>query len=935
MQLLFLLISVLGLTSLLVVFLLLIKNNKQNQQTLLKYQKKYAVNKYESYLLGLIENQIETTFDMEKIANVFIDSLDGSISHNLASYLLIIQNRLVFRGVIVEPVNEKFISDVKSKLLESFGEMNGVSLSAMPLSEQISGQTDEDLDTTLESYFNIPLVISGQLVGVLNVASSEKNLYSVTETLFLYNAINKLLGAVSRVQNITLTEAEVTEKRAKELERRAYQAEILRELNERMGYSLDLAKIVEIITGSVGKLLDYHVIAYMTNDNDVIYFKCDLKEQVNHAFVADVKGKMLEAFSAMLNKELKKDKVDESITGAIFNEEAKSPVSSFFNLPLIIGEKVAGLITVASPKKGLYTEEETAILYTITNQASTAVSKLNDVLEREKGKLNSLVATIDDGIVMIDPHWGLLVINTKARQLLGLPEGELGVFDVLDKLSGKIDIRTKIEKAVAKNETIPPAEITLGEKILQIVILRVQDKDKENLGAVVVFHDITQERKARAVIEEEVKERTKQLREEQTKLKASIDSLNVGFLIVNPAEEIVMINPLAKRLLCSSGYGVIKGGLSNTSCTMAEIEKDFKSVFDLRSNIAQSIKEKKPIQIKNLEYKNHFLHIFISPIVLLEEELKVIGTVVLVEDVTEAKVMERSKDEFFSIASHELRTPLTAIRGNTSMIKEFYMEQLKDSELKGMIDDIHDSSVRLIEIVNDFLDVSRLEQGKIEYKKEPFDANVLSEEVVKELKDLATEKKIYVKIEADSKASLVYADRNKIKQILLNLAGNSVKFTETGGVTIKTLLEGNFVKVKISDTGRGIPLANQKLLFRKFQQAGSSIITRDTTKGTGLGLYISKLMIEGMGGQINLEKSEEGKGSTFTFTIPLATKEQINAQKSTQVAQASTQVNSAASVAAKPQSVPSQTPPVAPKTDKAPVNGVMNKPVAKLPPLQA
>lgn len=876
MQPLFLFLLFPGLSSLVVIFLLLLFQDAKNQKALKKYKEKLAVRQYESTLLGLIENQIEVSFNIEKIANVFIDSLDGAIVHNAASYLLFTGKNLSFRSVILEPVGQAFLSEVKVKLLEAFGEMRGEDMNKLTLDEEISGKISDDLDIPLGSYFNIPLIISGQVVGVINVSSDKRDIYTADETLFLYSAINRLLGVVSRVQNITEGEKVAAEKKAKESERRAYQAEVLKELNERMGYSLDLAKIIEIITGSVGRLLDYHIIAYMTESQDRILFKCELKEPVNHAFVADIKSKMIEAFSAMLNKKLKPDEVDESITGAIFSEDIKDPVGSFFNLPLIIGEKVVGVITVASPKTGLYTEEETTILYTITKQASTAVTKLNEVLEQEKGKLNSLVATLDDGVVMLDPHWNLLVLNTKARLLLGLPDKEAGAFDVLDKLSGKIDIRTKIEKAVVKNEAIVPSEITLGEKIIQVVILQVKDKDKENLGAVVVFHDVTKDRQARNIIEAEVKERTKQLKEEQLKLRASIDSLNVGFFIVDPGAEIVMINPVAKRILCFADHqhldGVIVDAKAVAECKMADIEMNLKATFDLRAQITLSIKQMKPIEFKNLAFENLFLHIYISPIVITEQKLTVIGAVVLVEDITEAKVMERSKDEFFSIASHELRTPLTAIRGNTSMIKQFYGDQLKDEELKGMINDIHDSSIRLIEIVNDFLDVSRLEQGKIEYKKEAFDINGLAEEVVKEFQDIATEKKVYVKAEPGTKLPLVFADRNKVKQVLLNLAGNSVKFTETGGVVIKTAMEGSFVKVSVSDTGRGIPVANQALLFHKFQQAGSSLITRDTTKGTGLGLYISKLMIEGMGGKIGLEKSEEGKGSTFAVTIPVVKK---------------------------------------------------------------
>ena len=107
--------------------------------------------------------------------------------------------------------------------------------------------------------------------------------------------------------------------------------------------------------------------------------------------------------------------------------------------------------------------------------------------------------------------------------------------------------------------------------------------------------------------------------------------------------------------------------------------------------------------------------------------------------------------------------------------------------------------------------------------------------------------------------------RNRI----INLVGNALKFTEEGGVTVKVHLSDDFIRVVVADTGRGIPYENQMLLFHKFKQAGDSLFTRDTTKGTGLGLHISKLMVEGMGGSIGLQYSSPGKGSAFGFALPV------------------------------------------------------------------
>jgi signal transduction histidine kinase len=250
---------------------------------------------------------------------------------------------------------------------------------------------------------------------------------------------------------------------------------------------------------------------------------------------------------------------------------------------------------------------------------------------------------------------------------------------------------------------------------------------------------------------------------------------------------------------------------------------------------------------------------------------KNVGALLLIHDITEEKILARSKDEFFSIASHELRTPLTVIRGNMSIALKYYLEELKNEKFKELIEDTHKSSIRLIGIVNDFLNMSRLEQGKIDFKKERFDLTKLARSIVTELSPKAEEKNISLRL-SDGCVPMceLLSDEEKLKEVIINLVANALNFTEVGGITIDITLEGKTANIKVIDTGRGIPESQQALLFRKFQQAGESLYTRDSYKGTGLGLYISKMLIEGMDGSIKLLKSEEGKGTTFLIQIPVA-----------------------------------------------------------------
>jgi signal transduction histidine kinase/HAMP domain-containing protein len=367
-----------------------------------------------------------------------------------------------------------------------------------------------------------------------------------------------------------------------------------------------------------------------------------------------------------------------------------------------------------------------------------------------------------------------------------------------------------------------------------------------------LLEDIENEK---AKVEETVKIRTRELSEEKARLLASINSLSFGFIISDMDNKVILSNPAILSIL----------GTDKNPVDIAEVAKLFDG-FDLINYCKECLEKQSVVEIKEIIFYKRFLRVFCAPIKNVDE---VIGHVIIIEDITEAKVMERSKDEFFSIASHELRTPLTAIRGNADMLLDMYLEKIPDPDVREMLADIDSASVRLINIVNDFLEVSRLEQGKVETKKEEFDISEVINRVIKNLKVVADKKNIslqYIPAETSAKA---LGDEGHTEQVLLNLIGNAVKFTDKGSIIISTEVKKPFMQIKVKDTGIGIEATNQSLLFRKFQQAGSKILARNDSNSTGLGLYISRLLVSSMGGDIWLDDSVPGVGSTFTFTLPV------------------------------------------------------------------
>ena len=375
----------------------------------------------------------------------------------------------------------------------------------------------------------------------------------------------------------------------------------------------------------------------------------------------------------------------------------------------------------------------------------------------------------------------------------------------------------------------------------------------------------------REAVERIVVDRTRELKDERARLVASINSIPLGFILADLEHRIILKNPALEEIL----------DMSKNPGTIEEVSNSFgiAGVNDVKFNLAESCREcvvlKQTLEIKEVAYGQKFLRVLCAPISTNEDREHaagsgdIIGYVILIEDITEAKILERSRDEFFAVASHELRTPLTAIRGNAKMLLDMYADKIVDKDMVEMLTDISTSSVRLIDIVNDFLEVSRLEQGRIQINKEEFDVIDVIEKVMRDLMPVAVKKGISLSYPTEGKSlPHLFSDKNRVEQILVNLIGNAVKFTKTGGVTVEVEPQGNFLRIRIQDTGTGISMQNQNLLFRKFLQAGEQMLARDVTQGTGLGLYICRQIISRLGGTIGIEKSELGKGSSFAFTVP-------------------------------------------------------------------
>lgn len=228
--------------------------------------------------------------------------------------------------------------------------------------------------------------------------------------------------------------------------------------------------------------------------------------------------------------------------------------------------------------------------------------------------------------------------------------------------------------------------------------------------------------------------------------------------------------------------------------------------------------------------------------------------------------LDRVKSDFLLNVSHELRTPLTAIKGSIDNLLDEIAGPLAEPQRR-YLTRIQTNADRLVRLINDLLDLARIEEGQVQVTPTFFSLSGLASELLDTLRPVASEKHLALRSTDDADPWIVHADRDKTGQVLMNLLGNAIKFTPSGGIVTMSLTEEDesFARVHISDTGEGIPPEEVSQIFDKFYQVRLGIQAK--IKGTGLGLSIAKSLVELQGGRIWV-KSRIGYGSTFTFTLP-------------------------------------------------------------------
>ncbi|MCX6799577.1 MAG: ATP-binding protein, partial [Candidatus Falkowbacteria bacterium] len=351
-----------------------------------------------------------------------------------------------------------------------------------------------------------------------------------------------------------------------------------------------------------------------------------------------------------------------------------------------------------------------------------------------------------------------------------------------------------------------------------------------------------------------------------------INSMSNGVIMFDLNNKILLANPVAEQIANSKQEDLT---LDNFLGLIHKVKKTFtdeigiraeKEEIDMKKVIDAVIRNNEPVVFQEVTINDRTFEVSITPTRDFKREIA--GGAILLHDITHLKEISELKTEFVSLASHQLRTPLTSIRLFTEMLLDEAVGPI-NSDQKEYINNMYKSTINMIELVNNLLNLSRIESGKLKINYEPVDLEGFMVDLIKEAMVLAEEKKCKLEfIKPKKKFEKQIIDSNLLRQVVHNLITNAIRYSEDGkGVIIVTLAKkDDSILIDVTDNGIGIPQSIQTRIFDKFFRADNAV--KAVTEGSGLGLYIAKIIMQGFNGKIWFDSKDGQHGTTFHVKFP-------------------------------------------------------------------
>lgn len=317
-------------------------------------------------------------------------------------------------------------------------------------------------------------------------------IYGISAFMIALTAIGVLVYREYKLKN-ALKEKDI------DVRRKRYELAILQHIGDRMGHELDADKIVSLVTESLEQFIEYAVVSHMVVHDNEYEFTADLKKSVSKTYITSLKKQMVDSLETLLDTPIKERDLNEYTKGVFVLDAAPDRIHSYFNIPIVIGSSVHGILTVSHYKKQAYAEEDMTVLYKIVSQATQAVTKIGQVVKREQSKLGVMIEGLDDGVLMVDRDLNVIVINSVAREILDLSDDDAVSLDMcMRSIGSRYNVQSFLEDSMTQEKIITTNEVVIRDRYYQVSVSPVKgSKDLPHgtiIGGVVMFHDISNEK---------------------------------------------------------------------------------------------------------------------------------------------------------------------------------------------------------------------------------------------------------------------------------------------------------------------------------------------------------------------------------------------------------------------------------------------------------
>ncbi|MBA3943218.1 MAG: GAF domain-containing protein [Herpetosiphonaceae bacterium] len=767
---------------------------------------------------------------------------------------------------------------------------------------------------------------SGEPFGVLAMQSYAVNAFDLRDIDFLTNVAGQV---ALNIQNARLFESEQAKRRL---------ADTLREVSHSLTASLEIVEIYQLLLDQLVRIVPYDIALLLDHQQDrwKVVANRGLREQ---SVIQQLDGspQMNLYLQQLLTTRLPMLIADTRAVAAVLPEH-QAEHRSWLSVPLVLNNKVIGVIAVGSSMPHQYTNEQAQTIVTIANQAATAIGtatlfdtirSFNSELEQkvavrtaeltaEKERLeavHSITTTLSSSLdseqiilkslelaaAAVGAHRGMVVVRDPlndalvvraflneeqglqaVHQPLVVPGGGLPGW-IIDHQQGVLidDVREDarwIEMGGSPHTVrsvmatpLVAADVQLGVLLLTSRLIKAFTGEHLRLLATIAseiaiamnnakLYDLINDQASRLA------EMLQVQRQETSTNRAILESVAEGVLVIDDHDAVVLYNPAAAEVLRIPSSVVYQRSLKHIAQygpTAADHQRSLLLYAGLVEGVGLTYRDLRP-QTLTLELTGQTIAATFAPVATPDGRR--IGTAGVLRDITREIEADQSKRAFISTVSHELRTPLTSIKGYVDLVLLNTAGPVNDVQ-RSFLEVVRTNAERLNALVQDLLEISRLENGSVALNLAQISISELINDLLVSLRPQTEQKQMHMRLDIDPLLPLVEADGKRISQVLLNLLSNAHKYTFDGGtINIRARQRDALVQVDVQDTGVGITKEDLPKMFGRFFRTENPL--KEVAGGTGLGLSIAKSFIELHHGVLWVE-SVEGEGSTFSFTLPL------------------------------------------------------------------